>query len=204
MTNRRGDPVDPFAGLPLGQTLSGNRENTAAQARQELLTAIGETPAEARQSADLAAMQRRLAEEAEAARQRSIREAEDARQRRAEAVAREEARRRLRREAEERAFDSDVAERNRRRAAERAAAAMGETQALRSDPVGVNERVRKLLGLEARVQRNLDAVQRALTDLTADLSRIRDELAEKTPAPTGNEEAPYRDGERRLHIEEET
>jgi len=124
MATRRGpsDLVDPFASLPLGQTLSGERERERDAARQALdaavlgrptlpppsenalraseqglraaatLAALRETPDEARRSADLAAIQRTLAERAEQARQHALREAERA----------EQARQRTLREAEQR------------------------------------------------------------------------------------------------------
>jgi hypothetical protein len=59
-----------------------------------------------------------------------------------------------------------------------------------------------MMVLEQRLQRNVDAVQRALNALTEDLAHIRDQLAKKTPAPTGNEESPFREGERHLDIGE--
>lgn len=204
MATRRGpgDPVDPFAGIPLGQTLSGNRENTNEQARRELLTSIGETPDEARRSASLADMQRRLAEEAEEARQRSLRDAaQRARQQVEEAQARREREQARREQALRDAarFEDEVSERNRRRAG-RAATTMDEVQALQGNAVAVDERVRTLVSLESRIQRNIDAVQRTLTTLAEDLAHVREQLAKKTPAPTGNEEAPFCEGERHLDL----
>jgi hypothetical protein len=226
MATRRGpgEPVDPFDTLPLGQTLSGERERARDEARraldaslgrsrvdvlseraQTVLSEIQETPTEAQRSADLAAMQRRLAADAEEARQRSLRDAaQRARREVEEAQARREREQARREQALRDAarFEDDVSERNRQRAG-RAATAMGEVQALQGNAVAVDERVRTLVSLESRIQRNIDAVQRTLTTLAEDLTHVREQLAKKTPAPTGNEEAPFCEGERHLDLGED-
>lgn len=233
MATRRSpsDPVDPFASLPLGQTLSGERERERDAARRaldaslgrnlapdsllgrvladgpatvseqairtaETIAALRETPSEARQSADLAALQRRIAAEAEEARRRSMREARDrTRRQEAERVSRyeqirqertriEEARQRLE-EARQSRLTEDAREQQ---------AAQAQTG------LDAPHDARTLLALEAKLQRHLEAVQRSLTSLTEELATVREQLAKKAPAPTGNEEAPFREGERHLDL----
>jgi hypothetical protein len=60
-----------------------------------------------------------------------------------------------------------------------------------------------LVAIEQRLQRKVEAVQRALNTLSEDLTEVRQMFAKKTPAPTGNEEAPFREGERRLDLGED-
>jgi hypothetical protein len=228
MATRRGpgDPVDPFASLPLGQTLSGERERERDAARRaldaslgrnlspdsllgrvladdppvmseqairtaETIAALRETPDEAARSADLADVQRQLAARAEQARQRTLREAREREQRiAADRAARvEEARRAAERERQaeqvrrdEERFDRDVRVRQSR-------------QSLDDAPDATI-----LTAIEQRLQRKVEAVQRALNTLSDDLADVRQMLAKKTPAPTGNEEAPFREGERHLDL----
>lgn len=170
------------------------------------LDAVSESAAESRRSADLAALQQRLADAAEADRLRRVllaqtqadirtspspadrvrlaREAREERERHEAQNRRERLVAEVARRAEEERSEIDTRARNTRRALD------DENQA----PT--------LLVLEQRLQRNVDDVQRALNALTEDLAHIRDQLAKKTPAPTGNEEAPFREGERHLDIGE--
>lgn len=227
MATRRGpgDPVDPFASLPLGQTLSGEREREREAARRalddslgrsrteilqgavvserairtaETIAALRETPDEAQRSADLADVQRQLAERAEQARQRTLREAREREQRQAaerssrlaqarqeqarlDAARAEEARHVEQVRRDDAAFERDMAERRGR--------------ALADSPDARTLRI-----IEQRLQRKVEAVQRALTALTEDLADVQQTLAKKTPAPTGHEEAPFREGERHLDL----
>ena len=180
------------------------------------LDAVSESAAESRRSADLAALQQRLADAAEVDRQRRLadaaeadrqrwlaaqtevertspsptdrvrlaREAREARERQEAARQRERLVAEVARRAEEERFEIDTRARNTRRVLD------DENQAS------------TMMVLEQRLQRNVDAVQRALNALTEDLAHIRDQLAKKTPAPTGNEESPFREGERHLDIGE--
>lgn len=227
MATRRGpgDPVDPFASLPLGQTLSGERERERDAARRaldaslgqsrvdllqnagtspravrtaETIAALRETPDEAQRSADLASVQRQLAERAEQARQQSLQNAERNRAERAERAAREMAEARTRqeeirlralraRQAEQARADHDrIVRETRERRAE---------QDLDDVPDATT-----LAVIEQRLQRKVEAVQHALNILSEDLADVRQMLAKKTPAPTGDEEAPFREGERHLDI----
>jgi hypothetical protein len=205
MATRRGpgEPVDPFASLPLGQTLSGDRERSREAARRaldaalgqpqtttevpptlptraaETLAALRETPAEAMRSADLAAIQRDIAERAEQARQQSLRQAADAR-------ARQE-------EIRQRALRARQAE-EARQDHERIRAEI----ALDAEPDA-----HTLLAIERRLHRKVEAVQRALTVLTDDLAEVQKMLRHEAPAPTGNEDAPFFEGERHLDLGED-
>lgn len=178
------------------------------------LDAVSESAAESRRSADLAALQQRLADFAEADRQRRLAEATD---RRRALLAQTEAERtspspadrvRLAREAMEARERQEAARQRERLVAEVARRAEEERSEI--DTRARNTRralddenqAPTLLVLEQRLQRNVDAVQRALNALTEDLAHIRDQLAKKTPAPTGNEESPFREGERHLDIGE--
>ena len=207
MATRRGpgDPVDPFASLPLGQTLSGDRERAREAARRaldaslgqtrvdqltatlparaaETLAALRETPAEAARSADLAAIQRDLAERAEQARQQSLQNAERNRAERAERAAREMAEARAQ--------------------AEQAREDHARVRAQTRQDSALDEEVdaTTLTAIEQRLQRKVEAVRHALNILSEDLADVRQMLAKKTPAPTGDEEAPFREGERHLDI----
>lgn len=178
------------------------------------LDAVSESAAESRRSADLVALQQRLADAAEVDRQRRLAEATD---RRRALLAQTEAERtspspadrvRLAREARE-ARERQEAQRQRERlvseVARRAEEERSEidTRARNTRRVLDDEnQASTMMVLEQRLQRNVDAVQRALNALTEDLAHIRDQLAKKTPAPTGNEESPFREGERHLDIGE--
>jgi hypothetical protein len=235
MATRRGpgDPVDPFASLPLGQTLSGERERTRDEARRELdeslgrsridilsarvseraqtvLAEIQETPNEARRSADLAAMQRRLAADAEEARQRTVQTAREREQQREQ---RQVAERRAQmdefaRQAEERRLTAERREQSRRAEqsqwAEQALRDTGAADARRAQrPLDDAPDASTLVAIEQRLQRKVEAVQRALNTLSEDLTEVRQMLAKKAPAPTGNEEAPFCEGERHLDLGED-
>lgn len=178
------------------------------------LDAVSESAAESRRSADLAALQQRLADFAEADRQQRLADATELRR---ALLAQTEAERtspspadRVRsarevREARERQEvqrqrDRLVAEVARRAEEERSEI---DTRARNTRRVLDDEnQASTMMVLEQRLQRNVDAVQRALNALTEDLAHIRDQLAKKTPAPTGNEESPFREGERHLDIGE--
>lgn len=220
MATRRGpgDPVDPFASLPLGQTLSGDRERAREAARRaldaslgqtrvdqltatlparaaETLAALQETPAEAARSADLAAIQRDLAERAEQARQQSLQNAERNRAERAERAAREMA--------EARARQEEIRLRAlRARQAEQAREDHARVRAQARQDSALDDEVdaTTLTAIEQRLQRKVEAVRHALNILSEDLADVRQMLAKKTPAPTGDEEAPFREGERHLDI----
>ena len=178
------------------------------------LDAVSESAAESRRSSDLVALQQRLADAAEVDRQRRLAEATD---RRRALLAQTEAERtspspadrvRLAREAMEARERQEAARQRERLVAEVARRAEEERSEI--DTRARNTRralddenqAPTLLVLEQRLQRNVDAVQRALNALTEDLAHIRDQLAKKTPAPTGNEESPFREGERHLDIGE--
>lgn len=220
MATRRGpgDPVDPFASLPLGQTLSGERERAREAARRaldaslgqtrvdqltatlparaaETLAALRETPAEAARSADLAAIQRDLAERAEQARQQSLQNAERNRAERAERAAREMA--------EARARQEEIRLRAlRERQAEQAQEDHARVRAQVRQDSALDDEVdaTTLTAIEQRLQRKVEAVRHALNILSEDLADVRQMLAKKIPAPTGDEEAPFREGERHLDI----
>lgn len=178
------------------------------------LDAVSESAAESRRSADLAALQQRLADFAEADRQRRLADATELRrallaQTEAERTspspadrvrsAREVREARERQEAQ-RQRERLVAEVARRAEEERSEI---DTRARNTRRVLDDEnQASTMMVLEQRLQRNVDAVQRALNALTEDLAHIRDQLAKKTPAPTGNEESPFREGERHLDIGE--
>ena len=226
--------------LPFGQALSGASTNPSTRegGRQALmailgggvpatapvlsassaatLDAVSESAAESRRSADLVALQQRLADAAEADRQRRLADATDHRRAllaQTEArLAREvvdaspaSARPRLAelregREAAQRQRERLVAEVARRAEEERSEI---DTRARNTRRALDDEnQASTMMVLEQRLQRNVDAVQRALNALTEDLAHIRDQLAKKTPAPTGNEESPFREGERHLDIGE--
>ena len=227
MATRRGpgDLVDPFASLPLGQTLSGERERERDAARRaldeslgrsrteilqgtvvseqairtaETIAALRETPDEAQRSADLADMQRQLAARAEQARQHSIQNAERLRTERAERAAQEVAEARARQEEIRlRALRARQAEQARE---DHARVRAQNRQAEQDDALVDSQDGRTLRIIEQRLQRKVEAVQRALTALTEDLADVQQMLAKKTPAPTGNEEAPFREGERHLDL----
>lgn len=164
------------------------------------LDAVSESAAESRRSADLVALQQRIADAAEADRlrrvlltqtqvadrvrlareAREVREGREAAQRQRERLVAEVARR-----AEEERFEIDTRARQSRRAL---------------DDV---DQATTLSALERRLQRNVDAVHRALNALTEDLAYVREQLEKKAPAPTGNEEAPFREGERHLDLGED-
>lgn len=172
------------------------------------LDAVSESAAESRRSADLVALQQRLADASEADRlrrvlltqtqvdertstsaadrvrlareAREVREGREAAQRQRERLVAEVARR-----AEEERFEIDTRARQSRRAL---------------DDV---DQATTLSALERRLQRNVDAVHRALNALTEDLAYVREQLEKKAPAPTGNEEAPFREGERHLDLGED-
>ena len=178
------------------------------------LDAVSESAAESRRSADLVALQQRLADAAEVDRQRRLAEATD---RRRALLAQTEAERtspspadRVRsarevREARERQEAHRQRERLVAEVARRAEEERSEidTRARNTRRVLDDEnQASTMMVLEQRLQRNVDAVQRALNALTEDLAHIRDQLAKKTPAPTGNEESPFREGERHLDIGE--
>lgn len=224
--------------LAFGQALSGANTNpsTRESGRQALMAVLGggapatapvlsassaatldavsESAAESRRSADLAALQQRLADFAEADRQRRLAEATDLRrallaQTEAERTSPSPADRvRLAREAREARERQEAARQRERLVAE--VARRAEEERFEIDTRARNTRralddenqAPTLLVLEQRLQRNVDAVQRALNALTEDLAHIRDQLAKKTPAPTGNEESPFREGERHLDIGE--
>lgn len=178
------------------------------------LDAVSESAAESRRSADLVALQQRLADAAEADRQRRLADATELRrallaQTEAERTspspadrvrsAREVREARERQEAQ-RQRERLVAEVARRAEEERSEI---DTRARNTRRVLDDEnQASTMMVLEQRLQRNVDAVQRALNALTEDLAHIRDQLAKKTPAPTGNEESPFREGERHLDIGE--
>lgn len=215
MATRRG-PLD----LPLGQTLSGQQVApprpapdtvanllNAAQRPQaapplperqaEVLADLRETQAEARRSANLADMQRQLAQEAEEHRQRTLRTARAREeQRRAEATRAREAARvaqeqeQARRETRQR-VEAEMA-------ALRGARTTNRTEALDATP----EREHHLLALAGVIQRTIDSMQRQLTDLNQDLAVIREKFQQKTPAPSGYDEAPFHEGERHLDLGE--
>lgn len=218
--------------LAFGQALSGASTNpsTREDGRQALMAVLGggvpptapvlsassaatldavsESAAESRRSADLVALQQRIADAAEADRlrrvlltqtqvdertstsaadrvrlareAREVREGREAAQRQRERLVAEVARR-----AEEERFEIDTRARQSRRAL---------------DDV---DQATTLSALERRLQRNVDAVHRALNALTEDLAYVREQLEKKAPAPTGNEEAPFREGERRLDLGED-
>lgn len=235
MATRRGpgDPVDPFASLPLGQTLSGERERERDAARRaldaslgrnlspdsllgrvladdppvmseqairtaETIAALRETPDEAARSADLADVQRQLAARAEQARQQSLQNAERNRTERAERAARELAEARARQEEIRlRALRARQAEQARE---DHARVRAQNRQAEQDDALVDSQDGRTLRIIEQRLQRKVEAVQRALTALTEDLADVQQMLAKKAPAPTGNEEAPFREGERHLDL----
>lgn len=178
------------------------------------LDAVSESAAESRRSADLAALQQRLADFAEADRQRRLADATELRR---ALLAQTEAERtspspadRVRsarevREARERQEAHRQRERLVAEVARRAEEERSEidTRARNTRRVLDDEnQASTMMVLEQRLQRNVDAVQRALNALTEDLAHIRDQLAKKTPAPTGNEESPFREGERHLDIGE--
>lgn len=241
MATRRGpgDPVDPFASLPLGQTLSGERERERDAARRaldeslgrsrtdmlrsalvseratrtnETIAALRETPDESQRSATLADMQRQLAARAEEARQQSLQRTEQARHQSLQMA--EQDRQRSLQRAEQAAQDraeAEIAEISLRATRARQAAQAREDHArvraqnrqaeqdaaLVDSPDGHTLRI-----IEQRLQRKVEAVQRVLTALTEDLADVQQTLAKKAPAPTGNEEAPFREGERHLDIGE--
>lgn len=227
MATRRGpgEPVDPFASLPLGQTLSGDRERTREAARRaldaslgqtrvdqltaqptlparaaETLAALQETPAEAARSADLVTIQRGLAERAEQARQQSLQNAERLRAERAERAAQEMAEARVRQEEIRlRATRARQAEQAREdHARTRAQARQAEQDNALDDATDATT----LIAIEQRLQRKVEAVRHALNILSEDLADVRQMLAKKTPAPTGNEDAPFFEGERHLDLGE--
>lgn len=179
------------------------------------LDAVSESAAESRRSSDLVALQQRLADAAEVDRQRRLAEATDLRrallaQTEVERTSPSPADRvRLAREAREVREGREAAQRQRERlvaeVARRAEEERSEidTRARNTRRVLDDEnQASTMMVLEQRLQRNVDAVQRALNALTEDLAHIRDQLAKKTPAPTGNEESPFREGERHLDIGE--
>jgi hypothetical protein len=207
MATRRGpgDPVDPFASLPLGQTLSGDRERERDAARRaldesavvseqairtaETIAALRETPDEA--SPNVRYLGLTPQDIVEQTRQRTLREAREREQQAAERSSRlvqarqEQARLDAARAEEARrddaSFERDMAERRGR--------------ALADSPDAHTLRV-----IEQRLQRKVEAVQRVLTALTEDLADVQQTLEKKAPAPTGNEEAPFREGERHLDL----
>lgn len=239
MATRRGpgDPVDPFASLPLGQTLSGERErerdaalraldeslgrsrtdmlrsasvSERATRTNETIAALRETPDESQRSATLADMQRQLAARAEEARQQSLQRTEQARHQSLQMA--EQDRQRSLQRAEQAAQDRAEAEIRLRETRARQAAQAREDHArvraqnrqaeqdaaLVDSPDGRTLRI-----IEQRLQRKVEAVQRVLTALTEDLADVQQTLAKKAPAPTGNEEAPFREGERHLDLGED-
>lgn len=200
MATRRA-PLD----LPLGQTLSGQQVApqpvVPPESRQgQVLADLHESRAEARRSADLADMQRRLAEEAEEHRQRTLRAARE-----------RETQRRL--EAEQRRLEAEANTLARRLARERAdaeAAARGRIAARVEESAGQRretldatpEREHHLVTLAGVLQRTIDTLQRQLADLNQDLAAVREKLVQKSPAPSGYEDPPFREGERHLDLGE--
>ena len=208
--------------LPFGQALSGASANLSTrEARQgtlvavlggvvpstapvlsassaATLAAVAESAAESERSVSLLGIQQRLAEAAEADRLRRVLHAQT--------LTEDRTRQSLRQSREQ---ADQYTQRQRERAAEVARRTEEErseiaTQARNTRRVLDDEnQVSTILRLEQRLQRNVDAVQRALNALTEDLAHIRDQLAKKTPAPTGNEESPFREGERHLDIGED-
>jgi hypothetical protein len=167
------------------------------------LDAVSESAAESRRSADLVALQQRLADFAEADRRRrladatEVREGREAAQRQRERLVAEGAR-----QAEERRLTAERREQSRR--AEQALRDTGATDARRAQrPLDDAPDASTLVAIEQRLQRKVEAVQRALNTLSEDLTEVRQMFAKKTPAPTGNEEAPFREGERRLDLGED-
>lgn len=223
MATRRGpgEPVDPFASLPLGQTLSGDRERSREAARRALDSALGqpqtttevpptlptraaetlaalrETPAEATRSADLAAIQRDIAERAEQARQQSLRMASgDGASGGGASVLQQ--RLQQRQAADARARQEEIRQRALRARQAEEARQDHERIALDAEPDA-----HMLLAIERRLHRKVEAVQRALTVLTDDLAEVQKMLRHEAPAPTGNEDAPFFEGERHLDLGED-
>lgn len=172
------------------------------------LDAVSESAAESRRSADLVALQQRIADAAEADRLRRVLLTQtqvDERTSTSAAdrvrLAREAREVREGREAAQRQRERLVAEVARRAEEERSEIDTRARQSRRAlDDV---DQATTLSALERRLQRNVDAVHRALNALTEDLAYVREQLEKKAPAPTGNEEAPFREGERHLDLGED-
>lgn len=234
MATRRGpgEPVDPFASLPLGQTLSGDRERSREAARRaldaalgqpqtttevpptlptraaETLAALRETPAEAMRSADLAAIQRDIAERAEQARQQSLRMASGNGASGGGASVLQQ-RLQQRQAADARARQEEIRQRALR--ARQAEEARQDHERIRAENARIRAEIaldaepdaHTLLAIERRLHRKVEAVQRALTVLTDDLAEVQKMLRHEAPAPTGNEDAPFFEGERHLDLGED-